>query len=297
MPHNEYRKWDALNFSDLKHGLASMEHLEAALQGHFDTDDTPDLRFGRALHTAILEPEEFQKTYAVTGPCAKNIASGKNKGNPCGKTGKLLNEATAEWFCGVHGNDSMVEVADAISPEEYAKIRKIRDKLAGHRVSKLLKARGGCELAIVWEKEVNGVKLKLKAKIDKGILDTPGFATTVVDLKGVKRGGASDWLFAKAIADYDWDMQSAVYSDAVHAATGRRVDLYCWLAVEKDYPFSVNPITRTDIVAKIGEVKYHRVLEDFVECIKSGRFPGYSDDLHEIAMPGWYTRQWGDLFE
>ncbi len=104
IPFADYAKIPAMNCSTLRWGEASMRHLKAAMDGHLKRDDSADLRFGRAFHIRVLEPERYAESVIVRGPCEAILKSGPRKGGACGSGGAGM--IGGAWYCGTHGGDS-----------------------------------------------------------------------------------------------------------------------------------------------------------------------------------------------
>ena len=105
-------KYYPLSFSSIKNFATSPAHFIA--YKNREQHETPAMRFGTAVHAAILEPREFAKDYKVL-----EVRRGT-------KAYKELVEAhpKAIW----------------LSPSEYNEIQKIKDAVEAHPIaSKILK--------------------------------------------------------------------------------------------------------------------------------------------------------------
>ena len=63
IPFDEYRELDLMNASVLVKGRKSMKELRHAKEVGFVATDK--MRFGSGVHCLLLEPEQFDATYAV----------------------------------------------------------------------------------------------------------------------------------------------------------------------------------------------------------------------------------------
>src|SRR5574341_903199 len=63
MTREEYDRIDAVNWTTLKAMRASPKHYRYAAE--HATEDTAAMRDGRAVHTAVLEPDRFPLDYAI----------------------------------------------------------------------------------------------------------------------------------------------------------------------------------------------------------------------------------------
>lgn len=114
MPFSEYQAIPAINASALKGvGGVSPRHLHAYLQGKIKDEDTPDKRFGRAIHASILEPEQFDVMFPTAGTCGGVIKSGANEGQKCG--------CSAVWRSpvAIHPEDQRAQVMHCFTAAGY----------------------------------------------------------------------------------------------------------------------------------------------------------------------------------
>jgi hypothetical protein len=104
---------------------------------------------------------------------------------------------------------------------------------------------------------------------------------------------ASPEQLAKAIYDHGYHQQGAFYLDGARAL-GLAEDDAAFLLVfqEKTPPYLVT-IAQLDVVAlRIGRIRNRRALELYRECTTTGRWPGHSDEVELLALPGWVERQY-----
>ncbi len=116
-----------------------------------------------------------------------------------------------------------------------------------------------------------------------------------VDLKTAR--DASPNGFAKAIADHDYDVQRAWYLDALKWVTGETAEMV-FVAVEKEPPYLVAVHQLPTIWADMGATKARRAREVYQECVESGMWPGYGDEVHLLSPPQWliyrHEEEYGD---
>lgn len=112
-----------------------------------------------------------------------------------------------------------------------------------------------------------------------------------------KTAASSDPVkFAKSAGDFGYDMQHAWYADAVAALDLAGDDAaFVFVVQAKTAPYVVT-ICQLDVVAvKIGRYRNRRAIETYAECVASGRWPGYSDDVELVSLPPWIERQYEGL--
>jgi len=109
-----------------------------------------------------------------------------------------------------------------------------------------------------------------------------------VDLKTAR--DASPNGFTKSIADYGYDVQRAWYLDALKWVTGEEAEMV-FVAVEKEPPYLVAVHQLPTIWAEMGETKARRARGRYAECVASGKWPGYGDQVNLLSPPTWLIYQ------
>lgn len=94
---------------------------------------------------------------------------------------------------------------------------------------------------------------------------------------------------AKSIYNFGYHMQAAWYLDAA-AAVGAEADMFLLVFQETVPPYLVNVVQPDDTAIHIGRQANRRALETFRDCTTSGVWPGYSDGIELIGLPGWAER-------
>ncbi len=106
----------------------------------------------------------------------------------------------------------------------------------------------------------------------------------VIDVKTA--ADASPAGFAKAVANFRYDLQAVVYGEAFGA------DLpFVFVVVETAPPhFCAAYVLPAEALA-IGRNDWHRALAMFAECESTGVWPSYSEEIETLTLPGWFYRQ------
>lgn len=95
--------------------------------------------------------------------------------------------------------------------------------------------------------------------------------------------------FAKAVANYGYYRQAAYYLDGCELA-GRKYEAFVFIAVEKTPPYAVAVHRLTPYDVDLGRLHYQRALAIYRECLASGHWPGYRDDIGCIDLPAWMQK-------
>ena len=209
--------------------------------------DTPAMQQGRAIHTAVLEPEIFRETYA--------LAQGRRN-----KSTDKIELTALEW-----------ETCKGIT-----------DAIGRHPTCQKLFAEGAPEESIFWHDPDS--LLLCKGRPDwthYGIgADSRPY---LLDLKTTK--DASPAGFARAVENYRYHVQAAFYLDGWRAATGRWCDEFIFIAIEKEPPYAIGLYRLPEWKIEEGRNLYHRALATYEWCRDHDEWPSYSEDI--ITLDTW----------
>jgi exodeoxyribonuclease VIII len=254
VPEAEYHRWDAISNSHLTEMARSPLHCRWAID--HPTDPTPAMVFGSAVHVAILEPERFIEEYAIA---------------PTGRRTKEEKEAWAA-FEAEHAGKTPLKRDDFGACQAMCKA-----VMAHPTASAAITTEGRNELSVVWVCPTTEVTCK--CRIDR-LLDK----AMAVDLKTTK--DASREAFTKSIGSYGYHRQAAMYLDGAEAA-GLHAEEFVIVAVEKTPPYGVAVLAMDEEAIEIGRYEYLQMLEAYAECLSTAQWPGYSDSVVDISVPGW----------
>lgn len=261
MPAEEYHAHQAVGHSSLVKLMRSPAHYRA----YMDTprEPTPAMFFGTALHTAVLEPERFRDTYVVKPSFDRRTKAGKE--------GALEWEENHKGFVG-------------IEQEQMDAIRAIQVSVFQHRTANQLLSNGHAELSVFWIDPDTGIECKCRP--DFLTIDENGEVTGIVDVKSAADGSSE--LFAKAMVNYGYDLQSAFYSDPFQAALGREIP-FRFIAAESDEPFAASVYRVGERTLQLGRKKYKQALQLLAWCRESNSWPSYQPfgDEEAIEVPHW----------
>ena len=258
---DEYRAIPAINQSALTRGTRSAAHMKAYLDGGNEPKNKSALMMGSLVHTAVLEPRLLNEQFAVLPNVDRRTSSGKQ---------------IMEDFNAIHGTKLHVKST------EMEQALAIRDSVRSHPAAAKLLSDGQAEVTAVWTAP-NGVRCK--GRID-WLPKVKGNAKhRLVDLKTTTDASRN---FSKSIASYDYHLQAAFYLDAYRTLTGKDAD-FVFIAVEKDPPYAVGVYNLDLLALDYGRERYMDSLFAYNECMKSGKWQGYSDEIKTLTLPSWAT--------
>lgn len=260
-----YHRWPAYSSSRGSKLIISPAHMKAYVEE--EQKETPALRIGRAIHVAVLEPDEFPVRY-VRGPEGDGRTS-------------AVKDATA-WLRSERPD------AEILRPFEWDQCEAIHDAVwAKQSASGLMDGPGDVELSLVWQDEETGVMCK--GRLDRRSPDIRGTGEgAIVDLKTTR--SASPREFERSIFTFGYHRQAALYLDGAHAH-GSRMKHYVIVAVEKEPPYGVAVYRLTEGAIEAGRDENRQLLRLYGECERAGRWPDYPDEVRDVSLPDYAWKQ------
>ncbi|RAJ70208.1 PDDEXK-like uncharacterized protein DUF3799 [Streptomyces sp. Amel2xB2] len=178
-----------------------------------------------------------------------------------------------------------------LKQHEYEQVQAMADALRQHPVASALfdPARGGKpEQALFWRDPQTGVMCRalldwLPPHIDGRRLIIPDYKTT---------NDASPEAVQKSVASYGYNQQDAWYRMGVEAlGLGGRDTVFVFVFQEKTAPYLVTVVELDAVARRIGAAKNRVALHTYRECVETGRWPGYRDDIALLPLPAWAEKR------
>lgn len=247
----EYRAIEAHNWSNGKWILESPLHYRYQLA--HPKPSTPSQVAFQAVHTAVLEPDQFARRYAL-----------------CDVRRDKRTAPYQEWLA-THPD------AAALNAEEWAACTGAADAIRAHPKAGPLVAPGEgveFECSIVWTDEATGFRCKARLDILRHLPDR----VRVVDLKDV---GSTDERHLRLLAEkLLWYGQLAHYcAGAEWRYPGLPVEAYL-LCVESKPPHDVAVLhLNEDGAFAKGREMRASAFARLAECLESGKWPGRHEDV------------------
>jgi len=258
----EFRKREGVSSSDVKGWVdaVSPKHWKHKQE---NLKDSTAFRFGRALHSMLLE----------------NVVVPVFQAPMNEKTGKEYGAATKKYTEALEAFISEVGW-DYFTTTEWAKAEVMIDsarKIAGN----VLGGRGFNEMSFFGTCPDTGMTLKCRP--DRII------GSTLVDVKTCGDIG----IFEKSVANYNYHIQAAFYLDVFELATGTKPKNFLFVAVEKQAPFDCAVIQLSPDYIELGRKQYREALKEMKQCQESGEFPGMMNGKEVLTMtaPYWLWKQ------
>lgn len=217
---------------------------------------------GSALHTLVLEPELFDRTYVVSPKL--DMRKTKDK--------ELYNSFQKKV------SEQRLVVLDS---SEYEQIKSMAVTINKNSTARQVLSGNKKEISVYAKCPETGILLKIRvdnvAEIEVSNKKT---ITVLCDLKTTKDASPSE--FAKSFFSYGYDVQSGMYLDVYELATGVRPQVFAHAVVDKSefwscvYTASIEQVNRGRRIYKEALRKYKQALDN------NSWF-----DVQQIQTPHW----------
>lgn len=267
VPAELYHSWDAMSASWL--GILDTTSPKAFHhKRRFPDPPTAAMQFGEMLHVLVLEPFDFGARFELAPDCDKRTKAGKKAWAEC--------EARADGR----------SIVPRSGPGSYGQARAMAHAIEEHPLAPKVLQSGLHEASLVWVDEETGVKCK--ARLDA--LNPPA----VGDVKSTLNAHPAQ--FEKAIWNFGYHRQAAIYLDALAALGREDVTDFVFVAVEKSAPYDVIVRPAGESVIAAGRMAYKRALFTYKKCRETDTWPGYDGadgNLTPLELPEWALREEG----
>lgn len=115
-----------------------------------------------------------------------------------------------------------------------------------------------------------GIVVPIKTLVD--ILPIGANARKTSDLKTACDASYSAWQ--KKIHTFGYDMQAALYLDAVNVATDGERNEFVHIVQESDWPYEVVTWPMSEDYLQLGRGRYLNALRDYCQCLSRRNWPG-----------------------
>ena len=248
---------------------------------------TPDMAFGSAFHTFVLEPHLFEQQYSVNDLVLPEVDEKPLKRDLQAEHGKELGAEMYEEAKRVEIQQKALRdrvIADfsaksagkeLITVEQMEKLHLMRQSVLSHPDAARLIDGGAIEHSMFWEDPHTGVRCKTRPDI--------WFSNMTVDLKTCS--SADERSFISSVASYGYQLQSAMNREGIYHNTNNDIKTHAFICVEKTWPHLVAVYTLDIETLDSAHVMYKNILRDFAECKAKNEWPGYV--TQEITLPEW----------
>lgn len=221
---------------------------------------TPDMIFGSAFHTFILENDKFDDEYFILPE-------------------KVFKKDDREQY---EINKALEEEAEktskiVLSRANYKTLCEMRDCVMGDARARELIEGAIYESSYFWKDEGSGLMVKARPDILH--------RNMIVDLKTIKSASVS--YFRSAMVSGGYHIQGGMTRDAVRTLEERDITNVINICVEKDYPISIGIYIIDEAAIEVGQSEYKHHLKGIRECIETNKWPSYA--IETVGLPKWYA--------
>lgn len=241
-------------------------------------EQTPQMLFGEAFHTLIIEPDKFDERFIVKRKAEKLPKVGllRDLGRPEYDKQKAArdivsaqNKAMEELF------EIQSEGKKILDVDDFGRLMEMKAKLLNHDKAARLIEDAVYESSYFWIDQDSGLMCKARPDILH--------ENVIVDLKTCR--DASPRGFQNAMVAGGYHIQGAMIMDGIRAIENRIVPNVINIAIETEYPYSIGVYIIDEFAIEQGQVKYKQILLDLKNAQAENLYPDF--DVQTISLPKW----------
>ncbi|MCO6011462.1 PD-(D/E)XK nuclease-like domain-containing protein [Actinoallomurus purpureus] len=176
-----------------------------------------------------------------------------------------------------------------LKPAEYDQVHAMAKALREHPTASALfhPDSGLPEQSLFWQDGLTGIwrraRLDWLRNAGPGRYIVPDYKTcAAADLESLRRTLQSLGYHCQA----DW------YLDGVRALGGPPDAEFVFVCQEKTPPFLVNVIEPDAMAMRIARDRNRQAIETYVECVATGHWPGYGQNVELVSLPRWVEHEY-----
>ena len=216
--------------------------------------DSEAFRFGRAAHFLLLGETGFRDQFVIRPEKFRD------------EEGKLQPWNGTKTYCKAWKKEAEEAGLTIITAADLEAIKRMAENLRQEPLVKAGILNGAIEHSLIWRDEATGVWLKARPDA------MPAVDMCVADLKSCV--DVTDDGIERAISDHDLHVQAALVGMGLRALTGREMESFSLVFVEKSAPFCVRVRELTPVDLELGERQIRAVLPIFAKAVESGVWHG-----------------------
>ncbi len=190
--------------------------------------------------------------------------------------------------------DAVLAAGDIpVLPHENMIVREMAARLREHPMASQLfePGTGIAEASIFWADPESGVRCR--ARLDWLRHRAPDGRVIVPEYKTCVSASLDD--LQKVIADRGYNCQAAHNIDGLRALGLADDDAqFVFVCQMKSPPYLVTVATPDRVSMQIGRFRMREAKRLYAECMESGRWPGFSDQVEVLPLPRWIENEYRD---
>lgn len=272
MPERDYHARPELSSTQARQLLDSPARYKWALEHPQEPRAAFDV--GTAAHTKILGVGAGIIAYPDEHLTASGSVSSK--------------AATVLW-----AEDRRAEGLTPVSPDQLEAVDAMAEAVLAHpKARALLEQPGSPEVSVFATDPATGVDVR--ARFDYLGDTRPNGKRYAVDVK-TTAGKADADGFAQSAAKYRYDVQQGHYLSTLDLATDGDAEMF-FIVVEKAAPYLVAVHTLDEEFADMGLIDAVNARRILADCQRTGKFPGYTEEIGTVRPPMWLIYQHQDRY-
>ena len=258
---------------------SSLDYVHRSMDHYFGPPikQTPAMEVGSAFHTYVLEPEKFDKEYALIEQFDRRTNDGKEG---YAKAIKAVGKRTA------------------LKPVDYYMIKGMGKAVKNHPRANELLSTGFAEETLIWNDKNTGILMKGRTdwRNEK--------ERCIIDLKSCKEADYASVkkdIFADKTRYY---VQAAIYVDAINTITNSNDWKFKFIFVEKSNPYGVCVYEADEQTIECGRRAYAKDLKKLIDWYENAYnahmnhgsdfyYSGYTEEDVVISPPAWLLYELG----
>ena len=275
---------------------------------------------GTAWHTGIWEPLLFGSSYAAKPDIspvstvaallsaalndfeafkAQHVAIPEGVGKTTKEGKALIADLAAQDKVGVEA-EKFAQVMELVpgllgktllSADDLDAVTKMVNAARSHPITRAIFSLPGgmAEHSLFWVDAATGAPCRIRP--DYMVPPCPMFPYGLI-VDGKTNDDSSPDAFARNAWNSEMFFQAAFYSDGFqqHFKT-EQPPVFAWLGQERDAPYATAYYAAPTDFVEYGRRRYRRLLSVFAECLRTGVWPGYSQQVQGLALPTWAAKE------
>lgn len=221
------------------------------------------LGFGNALHTFVLENDEFMNRYIILPKVSRATKAGKEAFANAKQEADSLNK---EILC----------------QEAFTVIQSMSDSIQAHPDAPGLISEALYEQSIFWKDIDTGLLCKVRPDI--------WHQNMIVDLKTCQ--SASERDFQRSVYSFGYHVQAGMIKEALARQLAINMENFLFVAVEKEPPYAVAVYQLDELAVEQGVYDFKQLLLTLKHHLDTDRWPSYQTG--RITLPNYALRGYAE---
>lgn len=248
------------------HGLMDLLDSPAHYRARrLNRKQTPAMRFGSIVHSAVLEPHDFLSRAAIQ----------PDFGSTRTKDGK---EKLTAWKAEQEAKNAII-----LDQEEFDTIAGMLGAITNHPLASQLFKDGHAERSGFWVCPRFGVRCRFRTDYIRTA------KTSIFDYKTAEKASFS--AFQGSAARYFYDLQAAFYCEGASQIEGVLYENFVFVVQEKEPPYAIAVYVADPYFLIQGKKLMEKGMRIYKECVEKNFWPGYPVEAVNLSLPAWADRE------